>query len=210
MLILYDYWRSSAAYRVRIALHLKGLEFESRPVDLRHGQQRGADYLRLNPAGLVPLLVDGALRVSQSLAICAYLDEAWPDTPPLLPPNPRARATIRSMALTLACDTHPLQNLRVLQQLEADFGADDMQRGNWVRHWIHSGLATLERLAADNAGACCHGDTVTLADLCLAPQLYTARRYDLPLDDFPRLVAIDAHLMTLPAFIAAQPVQPGR
>lgn len=210
MLILYDYWRSSAAYRVRIALHLKGLEFESRPVDLRHGQQRDADYLRLNPAGLVPLLVDGALRVSQSLAICAYLDEAWPDTPPLLPPNPRARATIRSMALTLVCDTHPLQNLRVLQQLEADFGADDMQRGNWVRHWIHAGLSTLERLAADNAGACCHGDTVTLADLCLAPQLYTARRYDLPLDDFPRLVAIDAHLMTLPAFIAAQPVQPGR
>lgn len=208
MLILYDYWRSSAAYRVRIALHLKGLAFESRPVDLRHGRQRDAGYLALNPAGLVPLLVDGGLRIPQSLAICTYLDEAWPDTPSLLPQPPGERALVRAMALTLACDTHPLQNLRILQRLENNFGADEQQRGDWVRHWVRGGLSTLEHLVSSHAGCCCHGDTVTLADLCLAPQMYVARRYGLPLDDFPRLQAIDTHLQTLPAFVAAQPVAP--
>lgn len=210
MLILYDYWRSSAAYRVRITLHLKGLAFESRPVDLRRGRQRDADYRQLNPAGLVPLLVDDDLCIPQSLAICAYLDENWPDTAQLLPAVPRDRAHVRAMALTIASDTHPLQNLRVLRQLERDFGADEQQRGDWVRRWVREGLSTLEHLVAGQAGTCCLGDTVTLADACLVPQLFVARRYALPLDNFPRLLAIDAHLRTLPAFVAAQPVEPDR
>lgn len=207
-LTLYTYWRSSAAFRVRIALNLKGLEYRSVPKHLLRGlgEHRSADYLALNPQGLVPALDhDGAL-VTQSLAICEYLEETWPE-PRLLPGDAAARARIRAMALAVACDIHPLNNLRVLQYLRRDLSQGDEAVGEWMRHWISGGFEALEQWIARQSadGLHCHGAGVTLADVFLLPQVFNARRVDLDLAPYPRIAAVARHLESLPAFAAARP-----
>ncbi len=204
---LYDYFRSSAAYRVRIALNLKGVAPERAFVHLRRGAQRDAGYLDLNPEGLVPLLVtDDGAALTQSLAIIEWLEETHP-SPPLLPAAPLERARVRALALAIACDIHPLNNLRVLKYLAGTLGADDAARDAWYAHWCAVGLQALEaRLAREPAtGRCCHGDAPTLADVCLVPQLANARRVDLDLSPFPTLLRIEAACLALPAFAAAAP-----
>jgi maleylacetoacetate isomerase len=206
---LYDYFRSSAAYRVRIALNLKGVAPERAFVHLRRGAQRDADYLDLNPEGLVPLIMtdDGAV-LTQSLAIVEWLDETHP-APPLLPGTPVERARVRSLALAIACDIHPLNNLRVLKYLTGTLGATDAARDAWYAHWCEVGLRALEtRLAREPAtGRFCHGDAPTLADVCLVPQLANARRVDLDLAQFPTLLRIEAACVALAAFAAAAPAR---
>ena len=206
---LYDYFRSSAAYRVRIALNLKGVAPERAFVHLRRGAQRDADYLDLNPEGLVPLIMtdDGAV-LTQSLAIVEWLDETHP-APPLLPGTPVERARVRSLALAIACDIHPLNNLRVLKYLTGTLGATDAARDAWYAHWCEVGLRALEtRLAREPAtGRFCHGDAPTLADVCLVPQLANARRVDLDLAQFPTLLRIEAACVALPAFADAAPAR---
>jgi maleylacetoacetate isomerase len=203
---LYDYFRSSASYRVRIALALKGLSWTAVPVNLRAGAQHAADYRARNPAGLVPALetADGVL--SQSLAIIEYLDEVHPE-PRLLPQGAQARAEVRGFALAIACDIHPLNNLRVLQYLADPLGLDDDARNRWARHWIASGLAALEQRAQAHAadGPYCFGAAPGLADCCLVPQLFNARRVDCDLSPYPRLTAIEAACLALPAFAQAHP-----
>jgi maleylacetoacetate isomerase len=204
---LYDYFRSSAAYRVRIALNLKGVAPERAFVHLRRGAQRDAGYLDLNPEGLVPLLVtDDGAALAQSLAIIEWLEETHP-SPLLLPGAPLERARVRALALAIACDIHPLNNLRVLKYLTGTLGADDTARDAWYAHWCAVGLQALEaRLAREPAtGRCCHGDAPTLADVCLVPQLANARRVDLDLAPFPTLLRIEAACLALPAFAAAAP-----
>ena len=203
---LYSYFRSSAAYRVRIALAWKGLGFDYRAVHLVKGEQRAPDYARRNPARLVPWLVDGEVEIGQSLAIIEYLDETHPE-PPLLPPYPAGRARVRSLALGIACEIHPLNNQRVLGYLTGELKLDEAAKLAWYRHWVAQGLDTLERqLAADpQTGRCCHGDTPTLADLALVPQMFNAERFDCPLDAYPTLRRITAHCRSLPAFQAAAP-----
>lgn len=202
---LYDYWRSSAAYRVRIALNLKGIDAERVPVNLRQGGQRTLDYLAKNPQGLVPTLeLDDGRRLTQSLAIVEYLDETRPE-PPLLPKEPFARAEVRSLALLVACDIHPLNNTRVLQHLEHRLGHGERDVVAWYRHWIAEGLGALEKRLAGAAGRFCHGDSVTLADICLVPQLYNARRYQCDLSPYPTLRRVEAACLALPAFEDARP-----
>ncbi|HWJ05658.1 MAG TPA: maleylacetoacetate isomerase [Steroidobacteraceae bacterium] len=213
MLRLYTYWRSSAAYRVRIALNLKGLSYESVPVHLLRdgGEHKRPDYLGLHPQGLVPTLAADGLVVPQSLAICEYLEEIHPE-PRLLPGAARDRATVRGMALAVACDVHPLNNLSILQYLRAELGADDAAVGRWVTHWIVRGFTALERWVEACAGStpaqaqrACYGAAPTLADICLVPQMYNARRFGVDVAPFPRLQAICRHLEALPAFEAARP-----
>jgi maleylacetoacetate isomerase len=203
---LYGYFRSSAAYRVRIALALKKLAYDSAPLDLRGGAQRDASYRALNPQGLVPALDTGERVIAQSLAILEYLEETHPE-PPLLPSSASARARVRQLAALVACDIHPLNNLRVLEYLERELGAAQPARERWIRHWIETGFAALESLVAGapETGRFCHGDEPTLADVCLVPQLYNARRFGCELGPFPTLVAIDARCRELPAFAAAAP-----
>jgi maleylacetoacetate isomerase len=205
---LYTYWRSSAAYRVRIALALKGLEYESVPRHLLRdgGEQRRPDYLAVNPQGLVPALEDDGVVVTQSLAICEYLEERFRE-PALLPVAPRDRAAVRAMALAVACDIHPLNNLRVLQYLRSELGQDDAGVARWARHWIARGFEALEQLVARHSGDVrhCFGSSVTLADVCLVPQVANARRVQLDLAPWPRIAAVTAHLESLPAFAAARP-----
>jgi maleylacetoacetate isomerase len=205
---LYTYWRSSAAYRVRIALALKGLAYESVPRHLLRddGQHRQADYLAINPQGLIPALEHDGHVVTQSLAICEYLDEVFP-RPPLLPADPRGRAAVRAMALAIACDIHPLNNLSVQQYLRCELGQHDDGVTRWARHWIARGFAALEQLLQRHSadGRYCYGDTVTLADACLVPQVYNARRVQLDLGAYPRLTSVARHLEALPAFAAARP-----
>lgn len=205
---LHGYWRSSAAWRVRIALNLKGLGWESSPVHLVRdgGEQRKAPFLALNPQGLVPALEIDGLVLSQSLAMIEYLEETRP-APALLPADAAGRARVRSLAQLVACDIHPLNNLRVLQYLGDRLGVDAASRDAWYRHWIAEGLRALEqRLSAERAtGRFCHGDRPGLADCCLVPQLYNARRYDCALDEFPRILAIEAACSELDAFSAARP-----
>jgi len=205
---LYTYWRSSAAYRVRIALAVKGLPYESVPRHLLRdgGQHRQADYLATNPQGLIPALEHDGHVVTQSLAICEYLDEVFPQ-PPLLPADPRGRAAVRAMALAIACDIHPLNNLSVQQYLRTELGQRDDGVTRWAQHWIARGFAALEQLLARHSadGRYCYGDTVTLADACLVPQVYNARRVQLDLGAYPRLTAVARHLEALPAFAAARP-----
>lgn len=206
-LVLYDYWRSTAAYRVRIALHLKGLDFEQRPVHLVRGggEQHAAEYLRLNPQGLVPALVHGDHVLTQSLAICEYLDEVFPGAP-LLPADPVQRAEARSMALVIAADVHPLNNLRVQNYLKGEFGVTSGQAREWMERWMNLGFSALEaRLAASGAGVYCVGEQPSLADLCLVPQAYNADRFDCSLRPYPNIQRIVAHCRGLEAFAAAAP-----
>lgn len=201
---LYSYWRSSAAYRVRLALAVKGLAWDTAVIDLRQGAQSGVGFTMLNPQGLVPYLIDGEVGLNQSLAIVEYLDETYP-APPLLPGDAVARARIRAAALTVACDIHPLQNLRVLEYLKGPLGQSDDAAAGWARHWIETGLAALEEVAEAGQGPYLFGEAVTMADLCLVPQLYNARRFQADVARFPRLGAIDKALNRLPAFAAARP-----
>lgn len=205
---LYTYFRSSAAWRVRIALHLKGIAFESIPIHLLRdgGEQRADAYRALNPQQLVPFLTDGDERIAQSLAIIEYLDETHPE-PPLLPRSPAGRARVRALTQAIACDIHPLNNLRVQQYLAAEFSADDAAKQSWMHHWLAIGFEALERVLADDprTGACCHGDAPTLADLFLVPQAFSARRFGFDLSPYPTIVRIDAYCAALPAFQASAP-----
>jgi maleylacetoacetate isomerase len=202
--ILFDYYRSSAAYRVRIALNLKGVEYESVSINLLEGAQKEAPYRARNPQGLVPLLEMDGHRLTQSLAIIDYLDAMLPE-PGLVPADPADRAHVLSLALTIACDIHPLNNLRVLKYLSGPLDQDEEARDLWYRHWIREGFAALEAMAAERAGRFLFGDTPGLADICLVPQMYNAGRFNVPLDDFPLLVRVNAEASALDAFAAAHP-----
>ena len=203
---LYTYFRSSAAYRVRIALNLKGVTHEAVPIDLRPAAHRQPDYLARNPQGLIPALEDGGAVIAQSLAIIEYLDETHP-LPPLLPRTPLDRARVRSLALAIACDIHPLNNLRVLNYLRSPLGHDQATVDAWYRHWIDEGFRALEEEAKRHSGDGRHmfGGEVTLADVCLVPQMFNARRLECDVEPFPTLRAICAHLEPLPAFARAAP-----
>jgi maleylacetoacetate isomerase len=203
---LYTYWRSSAAYRVRIALHLKGLAFESVPVHLVKDEQHAAGFKDVNPQELIPVLRHGGRVLTQSLAIMEYLDETFPERP-LLPAVARDRQRVRAIAAMVACDIHPLGNLRVQQYLERELGATQAQRDAWTRHWIGKGFEAIERVLADSpaTGEFCEGDRPTMADCCLVPQVYNARRFNLDLAAYPTIARIDAACRKLEAFQAAQP-----
>lgn len=200
---LYDYYRSSAAYRVRIALNLKGVVWQSVAISLLKGEHRSAEHLARNPQGLIPALdIGGGTMLTQSLAILDWLDAAHPE-PGLFPVDPLGRARALALALVIVADIHPIDNLRVLQRLEAQFGADAAAKADWYRHWIAQGLDALEAAAPD--GGLFGGDAPGVVDCCLVPQLYNARRFDLDLTPWPRLVAIDARAGELPAVAAAHP-----
>ena len=204
---LYDYFRSSAAYRVRIALNLKGVAPEREFVHLRKGAQRSDDYLAVNPLGLVPVLVtDDGQVLSQSLAIVEYLDEVVP-SPALLPRDAAGRARVRSLALAVACDIHPIDNLRVLRYLLHTVGVEEAQKDAWYKYWIDVGFEALESALARDAatGRFCHGGAPTLADICLVPQIANARRVDMDLSPYPTLTRIEAACLALPAFANAAP-----
>jgi maleylacetoacetate isomerase len=205
---LYSYWRSSAAYRVRLALNLKGLDFETVSVSLVPGESehRKESYRARNPQMLVPFLEDGNFSSGQSQAILEYLEEAYPQ-PALLPESKQARAVVRSFCNSICCDIHPLNNLRVLLYIKSELGVTDEQRDAWYANWIHEGFRSAEIAAVENAnnGPFAFGESVTLADTCLIPQIYNARRFNVPLDDFPRLIEIDTHCSSLPAFADAVP-----
>lgn len=200
---LYTYFRSSAAYRVRIALNLKGLSFESIPVHLLRdgGAQHSADYVRLNATRLVPTLVDGALTTGQSLAIIEYLEESY-GAPPLLPADPPGRARVRALSQSIACEIHPLNNLRVLQYLEHELKIDESARAKWYRHWVTLGFTALESMLekSSETGAFCHGNSPTMADCCLIPQVANARRFNTALELFPYIRRIESACLALPEF----------
>jgi maleylacetoacetate isomerase len=205
---LYGYWRSSAAYRVRIALNLKGLDYEYVPVNLIRdgGEQHGAAFAATNPQKLIPVLQHGNRMIRQSLAIIEYLDEVWSETP-LLPATPRDRAHTRALALLVACDIHPLNNLRVMQYLENEFNAPQSERDAWTRRWIAEGFRAFEVLLVEDLarGTFCEGDTPGLADCCLIPQVYNARRFGVDLEPYPTIRRIEATCLALPEFDAARP-----
>jgi maleylpyruvate isomerase len=205
---LYTFFRSSASYRVRIALNLKGLAYEQTPIHLRRGggEQFSATYKRINPQALVPALEDNGRVFTQSLAIIEYLEEKYPN-PPLLPAAAADRALVRSMAMVIACEVHPIQNLRVLTLVKREYQQTDEQVNQWARHWIDLGLSALEQmiLAQPNRGKFCFGDTPTLADICLVPQLGNARRYGCDLAQYPTIVSIEKNCVTIPAFANAAP-----
>jgi maleylacetoacetate isomerase len=202
--ILYDYHRSSAAYRVRIGLNLKGVDYERRPVNLLESEQKSAEYRALNPQGFVPMLEIDGHRLTQSLAILSYLDLRFANQP-LLPNAAEVRAHVLAMSLTIACDIHPLNNLRVLKYLGSELGVPEEERDRWYAHWIREGLPALEARAAPRSGAFLFGDGPTMADICLVPQLYNARRFDVALDDYPTLLRAEANANGLEAFAAAHP-----
>jgi maleylacetoacetate isomerase len=204
---LYDFYRSSAAFRVRIALNLKGIAPEREFVHLRKNAQRADDYLALNAQGLVPALVGDDGRVlTQSLAIIEWLDETHP-SPPLLPKDAAGRARVRALALAVACDIHPLNNLRVLRYLTKTLGVTEEQKDGWYRYWCDVGLEALQTELGRNreTGRFCHGDSPTIADICLVPQLANARRFNVDLDPYPTLTRIEAACLAVPAFAAALP-----
>ncbi|HET7334362.1 MAG TPA: maleylacetoacetate isomerase [Rhizomicrobium sp.] len=211
-IVLYTYFRSSAAYRVRIALNLKGIKSESIYVHLLKdgGQQHSEDYLKHNPQGLVPTLRHNEYDIGQSLAILEYLEEVFPE-PSLLPGDVYGRARARQLAYVVACDIHPLNNLRMLQRLRDEYGLDEAARQDWQQHWIKLGFIALEKMlvGSKHTGKFCHGDTPTIADICLIPQMFNARRVELDLTPYPTLRRIDEAANTLPAFADAAPmVQP--
>ncbi|MGH8403351.1 MAG: maleylacetoacetate isomerase [Gammaproteobacteria bacterium] len=205
---LYTYFRSSAAYRVRIALNLKGIKADYRYVHLVKdgGQQHRPEYLAVNPQGLVPALVDNGHVLTQSLAIIEYLDETHPQ-PPLLPKDALGRARVRALAQVVACDIHPVNNQRILKYLEKEFGANEAARNQWYRHWIIEGFSALEKLLAGNpaTGKFCHRDQPTLADVCLVPQVFNAKRFAVDLAPYPTINCINNHCLTLKAFADAAP-----
>jgi maleylacetoacetate isomerase len=201
---LFDYFRSSACYRVRIALNLKGVDYEAVPVNLVEGGQKAPEYRAVNPQGLIPALeIDGRL-LTQSLAIAEYLDSTRPE-PRLVPADPADAAHVRALALAVACDIHPLNNLRVLKYLSGPLGLPQEERDSWYGHWVGEGFAALESMAAPRAGRFLFGDSPTLADICLVPQMFNARRFEVPLDDYPTLVRADEAARGLEAFAAAHP-----
>jgi maleylacetoacetate isomerase len=207
---LYDYFRSSAAYRVRIALNLKGVTPDERTfVHLRMGNQRAQDYLALNPQGLVPALaLDDGHVLTQSLAIVEYLEETYPE-PPLLPAEAAARARVRAIALQIACDIHPLNNLRVLNYLLGTLGVAKEQKDGWYRYWVDVGFEALEKMLAHDAdtGRFCHGERPTLADVCLVPQIANARRFNIDMSPYPTLARIESACNAIEAFAAAAPAR---
>ncbi|SET38353.1 maleylacetoacetate isomerase [Thalassotalea agarivorans] len=200
---LYDYSKSSAAYRLRIALNLKGLDYEKVNVNLLHGEQKGDDYKALNPQGLVPALEDKTLY-TQSLAILEYLEEAYPQTP-LLPNNLADKTQVRALALSIACDIHPLNNLRVLKYLTVDMALSEEQKMQWYHHWISEGFTALEKQLAETAGTFSFGDAPSIVDVCLVPQVFNANRFKVPMDAFPTIKRIVAQCETLEAFKLAHP-----
>ena len=202
-LVLYDYYRSSASYRVRIALNLKGVDHERVPVNLLDGEQKDEAYRAMNPQGFVPMLEADGARITQSLAIIGWLDRQYPD-PHFLPADSLDRAHVVAMAMAIAADIHPLDNLRVLKHL-AGLGLDQAARDDWYRHWIGEGFEALEALAAPRAGRHLFGDGITVADICLVPQMFNARRFEVDLAPYPALVAADSAATRLDAFAAAHP-----
>lgn len=204
---LYSYFRSSAAYRVRIALALKGLDYEMDFVHLRRKEHRSDDYLALNPQGLVPTLVDDdGTALTQSLAIVEYLEETRPE-PPLLPGDAAGRARVRALASAIACEIHPVNNLRVLVYLTREMGVDDEAKNTWYRHWVDEGLTGLEAMLADHpaTGRFCHGDRPTMADTFLVPQIFNAERFGCDLDKFPTVRRINDEMLALPALTGTAP-----
>ena len=202
--ILYDYYRSSAAYRVRIALNVKNIDYEQRQINLLESQQKSDEYRALNPQGLVPMLEIDGHRLTQSLAIINYLDLRFP-VPPLIPSAAVERAHVVALAMSIACDIHPLNNLRVLKYLKGELGHSQEETDAWYRHWITEGLRPLEEMAAPRSGKFLFGDLVTAADICLVPQLFNARRFNVPLDDYPTLVRAEENANRMEAFAAAHP-----
>lgn len=201
---LHTFFRSSAAYRVRIALNLKGVPCEMMPVHLRRSEQHADAYRKLSPMGLVPTLEDGGAVINQSMAIIQYLEETYP-TPSLLPDNPADRAHVRAIAFTIACDIHPLQNLRVLQYLMRNVGLTQEQTDEWFRHWVSQGLLAVEQMVKPKSGKFCFGDDPGLADVCLVPQLANARRVNTDLSQMPTLLRIEENCQALEAFQRAAP-----
>lgn len=202
--ILYEYWRSSASYRVRIALNLKDVDYESRPINLLTGEQNSAEYRSANPEGFVPMLEIDGHRLTQSLAIINYLDLRYPQQP-LIPASAAERAHVVALALLIACDIHPLNNLRVLKYLKDELGHSQDEIDAWYAHWIQERLPSLETMAAPRAGKFLFGDAPTGADVCLIPQLYNARRYNVPLGDYPTLLRAEENANKLGGFDAAHP-----
>ena len=201
---LYQNWRSSAAYRVRLALNYKGLSYEQVAIDLRAGAQRTPEFLKINPQGLVPVLEDDGIVLTQSLPILNYLEERYPE-PALLPKDLPGRATSRAIAVAIACEIHPLNNLRVLQYLERELGLDEARRLAWYRHWVAEGFGAIETMLARSAGAFCVGDAPSLADVCLVPQVYNGRRYECDLAPYPTILRIDERCRQIEAFARAAP-----
>lgn len=208
MMKLYDYFRSTASYRVRIAMNLKGINYEKISVHLVNngGEQHSPEYHKVNPQGLVPCLEVEGEMINQSLAIIEYLDDIHP-TPALLPQAPIAKATVRSLALMIVCDMHPLNNLRVLNQLKAEFNANESQVTQWYHHWLKKGFDALEAKlkTIERSRPFCVGDSPSMADLCLIPQVFNAKRFNFVLDDYPLIREINAHCLTLKAFQDAAP-----
>jgi maleylacetoacetate isomerase len=201
---LYSYFRSSASFRVRIALRLKGLPYDYVPVQIARGEQFQPAFDALAPAHLVPLLRDGDALLSQSLAIIEYLDETHPE-PPLLPADPLGRARVRALALDIACEIHPLDNLRVLRYLVHEMKVSEDDKNRWYRHWVETGLEAVERQVAQSGGRFCFGDAPTLADCVLVPQIFNAQRMDCRTAHVPNVMRVFAECMRLEAFSAAQP-----
>ncbi|MCO7190511.1 MULTISPECIES: maleylacetoacetate isomerase [unclassified Pseudoalteromonas] len=199
---LYTYFRSSAAYRVRIALNLKQLDHELVPVNLLKSEQQGADYLSKNAQGLLPALETEQGMLAQSLAILEWLEDAF-DAAPLLPDDAWQKAQVRNFSYAIACDIHPIDNLRVLKYLSNELSVSDEQKNTWYQHWVIEGFKKLEVMLGDDAF--CFGDTPTLADVCLVPQVYNALRFNVDMSDFPKIARIYEHCNTLPAFIQAAP-----
>jgi maleylacetoacetate isomerase len=203
-IILYDYYRSSAAYRVRIALNLKAVNYEQRPVNLLESEQKSDEYRALNPQGLVPMLEIDGHRLTQTMAIVTYLDSRFPN-PPLIPAMAAERAHVAAMSMIIACDIHPLNNLRVLKYLKNELGHSQEEVDRWYAHWIREGLPALEAMAAPKSGKFLFGNMPTAADLCLVPQLYNARRFNIAIDDFPTLLRAEENANKIEAFAAAHP-----
>lgn len=207
MVELYSYFRSSAAYRVRIALNLKQIPYIYRPVHLIHngGEQNSNQYALLNPLKLLPTLVDRDVVLTQSIAIIEYLDEVYPGKVALLPANITERAQARTLAQLIACDIHPLNNLRVLKYLSNELGATKQQSSQWYANWIHTGFRAFESLIEASSGKFCVGNQPTIADCCLVPQVYNANRYDLDLSAYPNILRVHEHCTSMPSFVKARP-----